>query len=93
MAITLRPEQARVLIEAIDSGLAKTADEALDQALDLQRRRLPAHRPEIESTPEEYAHVSADWKQGLDAWLDCFPKRPLLPDEAFRRETWYPDRW
>jgi hypothetical protein len=36
-----RPEQERVLIEAIDSRLANTADEALDQALDLLRRRLP----------------------------------------------------
>ena len=44
MAIVLRPEQERVLLEAIDSGLAHTTDEALDRALDLLRVRLPEHR-------------------------------------------------
>ncbi len=39
--ITLKPEQARVLMDAIHSGLAHTADEALDQALDSLRVRLP----------------------------------------------------
>ena len=32
MTIILRPEQERLLLQAIDSGLAHTADEALDQA-------------------------------------------------------------
>jgi len=34
MTITLKPEQEQVLIEAVKSGLAETANEALDQALD-----------------------------------------------------------
>ena len=41
MTITLRPEQERVLIAAIHSGLAHTTEEALDQALDALRVRLP----------------------------------------------------
>lgn len=41
MTIVLRPEQEKLLREAIDSGLARTADEALDQALDALRGRLP----------------------------------------------------
>jgi hypothetical protein len=40
MSIILKPEQERVLMEAINSGLARTADEALDQALDSLRLRL-----------------------------------------------------
>ncbi len=32
MTIILRPEQEQVLREAINSGLAQTPDEALDQA-------------------------------------------------------------
>lgn len=40
MTITLRPEQERVLAEAINSGLAHTTDEALDQAIDALRVRL-----------------------------------------------------
>jgi hypothetical protein len=49
MTITLRPEQERVLMEAISSGLAHTADEALDRALDALRVRLPRQ----ESSAEE----------------------------------------
>lgn len=48
MAIILRPEQERVLIEAIQSGLAHTTDEALDQALDSLRRRLPQQQSSVD---------------------------------------------
>jgi hypothetical protein len=41
MTILLRPEQEQVLLEAINSGLAHTADHALDQPLDGLRLRLP----------------------------------------------------
>jgi hypothetical protein len=49
MTITLRPEQEQLLREAINSGLAQTPDEALDQALDMLRHRLPKTTPETES--------------------------------------------
>jgi hypothetical protein len=41
MTIILKPEQEKLLTQAINSGLAKTPDEALDQALDALRARLP----------------------------------------------------
>jgi hypothetical protein len=41
MTITLKPEQEQVLMEAIHSGLAHTAEEALDQALESLKSRLP----------------------------------------------------
>ena len=41
MTIVLRPEQEQVLLEAIHSGLAHTTNEALDQALETLRSRLP----------------------------------------------------
>jgi hypothetical protein len=50
MTIILRPEQEQVLLEAINSGLAHTTDEALDQALDALRLRLPRR-----ATPEAEA--------------------------------------
>lgn len=50
MTIILRPEQEQVLREAISSGLAHTPDEALDQALDMLRDRLPRQTAEVEST-------------------------------------------
>jgi hypothetical protein len=41
MTITLKPEQEQVLLEAVESGLAETANEALDQALEALKSRLP----------------------------------------------------
>jgi len=50
MAVTLSPEQEQVLIEAVNSGLAQDASEALDQALDALRVRLPGNHVSGEST-------------------------------------------
>jgi len=52
VTITLKPEQERVLVQAINSGLAHDAEEALDQALNALRERLP---PEPESSDESVA--------------------------------------
>ena len=45
MTIILKPEQEQALQEAIKSGLAHTADEALDQALDALLERIPHESP------------------------------------------------
>jgi hypothetical protein len=50
MTITLKPEQEQVLIEAINSGLAHTADEALDQALEALRERLPQRQAPVDDS-------------------------------------------
>jgi len=55
MTITLRPEQERVLMEAINSGLAHTTEEALDQALDALRARLSQPGSSSEQSPAEVA--------------------------------------
>jgi hypothetical protein len=49
MTITLKPEQEQVLLEAINSGLAQTTDEALDQALEALKSRLPQKETSHES--------------------------------------------
>jgi hypothetical protein len=49
MTIILNPEQEQVLMEAIKSGLAHTTDEALNQAIDALRDRLPHAGPAEES--------------------------------------------
>jgi hypothetical protein len=49
MAIILKPEQEKLLIQAMNFGLARTPDEALDQALDALRSRLPREGPVDES--------------------------------------------
>jgi hypothetical protein len=50
MTIILRPEQEQLLLQAINSGFARSTDEALDQALDGLRNRLPKLAVAEEST-------------------------------------------
>src|ERR1700722_13232498 len=59
MTITLSSEQERVLMDAINSGLAHTTDEALDQALNALRLRLLPATAAPTRTPEE-----------IRVWLD-----------------------
>jgi hypothetical protein len=51
MMITLKPEQEQLLMDAINSGLASSTEEALDQALESLKNRLPPK----ESASEESA--------------------------------------
>ena len=82
MTIILRPEQERLLLQAIDSGLAHTADEALDQALDALRLRLPRSAAAQVRTPQ----VIRAWLDDLAALSDRIPPRP---GESFSREMIY----
>ena len=50
VTIVLKPEQEQVLIQAINSGLAHTPDEALDQALDALRERLPRQQASVDES-------------------------------------------
>ena len=49
MTITLKPEQEQVLTDAVRAGVAHTTDEALDQALDALRERLP-HETSVDAS-------------------------------------------
>jgi hypothetical protein len=48
MTIRLKPEQEQVLIQAVKSGLADSPKDALDQALEALKGRLPQ-----KETPDE----------------------------------------
>ena len=63
MTIILRPEQEQVLREAINSGLAHAPDEALDQALDMLRDRLPKQSAEVESYSGSRPASGAFWQK------------------------------
>jgi len=66
MTIILNPEQEKVLIEAINTGLAHTADEALNQALDSLRARLPRQAaPEAEPAAAVRRLASFGKRHGL----------------------------
>ena len=65
MTIHLNPEQEKVLIEAINTGLAHTADEALDKALDSMRARLPQAATEAEPAAAVRRLASFGKRHGL----------------------------
>ena len=76
MTIILRPDQERVLVDAINSGLAHTADEALDQALDALRLRMPPQAPA--ATSDEPPGKRRTGQELIDASAKV---RGLLTDE------------
>jgi hypothetical protein len=50
MTIVLKPEQEQLLIEAINSGLAHSTDEAVDQAFHALRERLPRQESSVDES-------------------------------------------
>jgi hypothetical protein len=81
MTIILKPEQERILIDAINSGLAHTTAEALNQELEALRGRQPEppRGTEVQSNEER--------ARAFEEWARNHPKRPPLPDAAFQREN------
>jgi hypothetical protein len=63
MTITLKPEQEQVLIEAINSGLADTTEQALDQALEALRERLPQQTASVDESVAAAARRLATFGQ------------------------------
>jgi len=78
MTIELKPEQERMLFEALRQGRFQSVEDALDQALDsILIRRLSA------ATPSERAAA-------FRAWAANHPHTtPVLTDEAISRESIY----
>jgi hypothetical protein len=80
MTVVLTPEQERILAEAIRTGLARSTDEALDQAFETLRSRLPEPHPPASVSSEGRARA-------FEAWARSHPRRAPLPDAAFQREN------
>jgi hypothetical protein len=50
-------------------------------------------RPISETVALDAALYFEEKAEGILAWADNFPERPLLSDEAVSRESMYPGRW
>jgi hypothetical protein len=84
MTITPTPDQARLIAEAIQAGLIKSPDDALDIAIDTLRDRLKASQRPMSAD---------DWMNRFRAWANSHPTdTPLLSDEAISRDSIYRDR-
>ena len=82
ITLDLKPE-----VEADLMAQAQAAGLSLAQFLS---RELEAIAPIVPAPPTD---GSDQWEKELDEWLDSFPQHPVLHEEAFKRENWYPDRW
>ena len=87
MTIELKPEQSRVIDQAIAAGLIGHPDEVVNLGVETLRHRL-------ESTVAVERPVNAEeWMNKFRAWAHSHPPdTPLLPDEAISRESIYADR-
>ena len=89
MAVTLnlKPEiEAGLLAQARAAGLP--LEEFLAQHLEVL-----AEASDVVSLQIRASGDVDQWEQELIEWLDSFPQVPVLSEEAFKRENWYPDRW
>ncbi len=84
MTIQLKPEQAQLIEQAIQSGLIRGADEVVSVGVETIRQRLEARVAlKTEMTAEE-------WSKELDAWVRSHSTTtPLLSDEAISRVSIY----
>ena len=83
MTIELKPEQERILQEALRKGRFQSIEQALDEAL---HSIVPSEsgRPTLSSAERAAAFRS---------WAESHPRTtPVLSDEAISRETIYSDR-
>ena len=92
VTLNLTPEiQAGLLAKAQAAGLS------LDQFVSRQLEALTqvsAPASLCEPAGEGADHITAEqWENELDSWVNSFPQKPVLSDDALRRENWYPDRW
>jgi len=84
MTIEFSPEQSHVIAEAIQAGLIKSPDEALDIAVNTLRSRLKAFARPVNAE---------EWMRRFRAWAHSHPTTtPLLSDEAISREAIYRER-
>jgi hypothetical protein len=84
MTITPTPEQERTLAQAIEDGLIRRPEEALDLGLDTLRSRLATRRR---------SETAEEWIARFRAFVHSHStSTPLLSDEAISRESIYDDR-
>ena len=87
VTLNLKPEvEAGLLAQAQAAGLS--LDEFLSRELEILTQANPVLPAKLRAPGG-----AAQWEKELDEWLDSFPHRSVLSDEALKRENWYPDRW
>ncbi|MFZ0313680.1 MAG: hypothetical protein WAL85_13310 [Candidatus Korobacteraceae bacterium] len=87
MTIHVKPEQERVIGQAIEAGVIRRAEEVVDAGLEAIRQRL---EQQLASTT---AMDAEQWSQELHSWVHGHSaSTPLLSDEAVTRDSIYGTR-
>lgn len=87
MAIELNPEQERVVGQAIQAGLIRAADEAVEMGVACIRQQLTTQSG-IVGHP-----INDDWSRHFAAWVESHATTsPLLSEDAISRESIYGGR-
>jgi hypothetical protein len=87
MAIQLNPEQETIVGQAIEAGLIRGSEDAVEMGMAAVREKLRACGPSAAAVPSE------DWLRDFDAWFESHSAaEPLLTDRAIDRETIYGER-
>ena len=87
MTIDLKPEQEQIIVQAIQAGLLRDADDVVEVGIEILRQRLEAQR----AIP--VAMDADQWSKELHTWIQSHPTTtPLLSDEAISRDFIYGTR-
>ncbi len=87
MTLELKPEQERVIGQAIKAGLIRTANDVVEIGIETVRQQL-------ENQPESPLDLDPDeWAERLHKWVSSHSTdTPLLSDEAISRDSIYGNR-
>jgi hypothetical protein len=87
MTIQLNSEQERIVGQAIRAGLIRTRDEVAEIGVASIRHMLKARHS------GSFPRSAEEWSRELAAWSESHTTTtPLLPNEAFDRESIYGTR-
>ena len=87
MTIELKPEQERVIEQAIEAGLIRSAEDVVDIGINSVRQQL-GHEP-----AEEPIRDNDAWQKRFEDWAESHPRgTPLLSDDGISRDSIYGNR-
>jgi hypothetical protein len=84
-----------ITIDLPDPQAEKLAAKARAQGMTLEDwfRQVAAKEAEAPAVPAQVKRDPEEWARRIDEWMDSHdPNTPVLPDEAMRRDSIYPDR-
>jgi hypothetical protein len=82
MTIELKPEQERVIEQAIEAGLIRSAEDVVDIGIKSVRQQLTTQASEATSLDGD------EWAEKLHKWIESHSAdAPLLSDEAISRDS------